>query len=142
MRSLPPSCPPTTEILEAPPRYRVSKARAIRTASPSPLLPRTCLGMASRVSPALPRPTLVVHVTPSTVARPGVRPHPWVTRGANASGTGANVQPPFPGICRSRAVNSPPYRPLITGARLSGWKPRPDPASVDTDLPDHAVLDV
>ena len=75
-----------------------SNVNATVTTSPSPLSPRTRLGTASSAPPRFEsRQTLVSQATPSTTARTGVRPHGRVTGGAWRTGTGAKVQPPFPG---------------------------------------------
>src|SRR5690349_4063799 len=55
----------------------------------------------------LSRQMLVLHETPSTTARTGVRPHGLVTGGASACGIRANVHPPFPGYRTSSLVNGP-----------------------------------
>jgi hypothetical protein len=75
------------------------------TVSPSPLSPRTDLDTGSKVPCFLSRQTLVLHSQPSILTTTDVRPHGAVARGAYFSGTRANVQPPGPGMRKSRALN-------------------------------------
>ena len=73
----------------------------MRTVSPSPFPRRTFFGTASSVfCDRVSHHTLVSHETPSTVARTGVRPQPWVGGGACFLGTVAKCQPPGPGYLR------------------------------------------
>lgn len=94
----------------------------MRTESPSPFPPLTFFGTASSVVPDfVSHQTLVSQETPSTVARTGVRPQPWVGGGACFFGTRAKCQPPCPGNLRSLAVK-------VATARAYSGRPRSERA--------------